>query len=92
MSDEPETPEEVAEANELSKMYAAARSIVKFLRFLNFGPRDCVACLGTALAIVMRQSNTPFGPDQLKAVELTIQLELDHPMAEATPSPEQPHP
>lgn len=71
---------------ETDKFFSAARAIVRFCRKIDLSPAETVACLATALAITMRQSNTPFGPDQLKAIELTIQMELDHPVAEATPS------
>jgi len=83
-NDEP-TPEEEAEAlARLKIIYTASRAIVRFCRapILDLNPRETAACLSTALALVMRQSNTPWGPDQLKAIELCIQLEIDHPMAE----------
>ena len=82
MSDEP-TPEEEAELSaKLGLIYAAARMFVRACREINFSPRETVICLSTALAIVSRQSGTPFGPDQLEAIRLCIQLELDEPMAE----------
>ena len=85
MSEEPTTPEEEAEAfARLDKIYTASRAIVRFCRtpIVDLNPRETVVCLSTALALVMRQSGTPWGPDQLKAIEACIQLEIDNPMAE----------
>jgi len=94
MSDNP-TPEEESEAvARLNKIYTASRAIVRFCRapILDLNPRETVECLSTALALVMRQSGTPWGPDQLKAIELCIQLEIDHPMAERKKVRRQPRP
>jgi hypothetical protein len=83
VSEEPTTPEEEAEAvARMNKIYTASRAIVRFCRILDLNPRESFACLSTSLALVLRQSGTPWGPEQLKAIELCIQLEIDHPMAE----------
>ena len=82
MSDEP-TPEEMLKGSDkLDSMFAASRAMVGLCRTIKMDPRETVACLSTALAIVLRQSGTPFGPDQLEVIRLCIQLELDVPMAE----------
>lgn len=82
-------PEEILATE---NFFSAARAIVKFLRKIEMNPQEAVGCLSTAIAIAIRQSGTPWGPPQLKAIEDCIKLELDRPVAEATPSPEQPHP
>lgn len=89
MSEEPETPEEIVATK---KFFSAARAIVKFLRKIEMDPQETIGCLSTSIAIAIRQSGTPWGPPQLKAIADCIKLELDRPVAEATLSPEQPHP
>lgn len=79
MSDEPKIPNELAETD---KFFAAARAMVRFLRKIEMSPQETVGCLSTSIAIAIRQSGTPWGPKQLKAIEDCITMEINNPEAE----------
>ena len=79
MTDEPTQDDAKEDFENPSLICAAAEVFVRVCRVTRMSPRETVACLSTALAITLRQSGTLFGPNQLEAIRLCIQLELDEP-------------
>lgn len=80
MGDEPEIPEDDVER--VRMVYSAARSFVRLCMTIGLNPRETLIALGTAQAIVLRETGAPFDAQVQDGLRQVIQVELDKPMAE----------